>query len=235
MNDAVREITGLRTLVAGDRAAPLAFVLLHGYGMDPEALAPFSHSLGVPLLYLLPEGPLHAAAGGRGWWVSSVEEVPATSAAAARDLASLEPPGLDVARGRLTAFLDAAAAEFHTRHWVLGGFSQGGMLALDLMLRGARRPVGLVLFSASRIAQRLWAPHAPRLAGLPVLISHGARDPDLAFHAGEALRDFLVAGGARVEWLPFDGGHEIPLIVWRGVRKVLRGLLVHPMGSPRAQ
>ena len=235
MNVAVREITGLRTRIVGDHAAPLALVLLHGYAMDPEGLAPFSHSLGVPLLYLLPEGPLHAAAGGRGWWVSSLEEAPATGAAAARDLASLEPPGLDAARGRLTAFLDAAAAEFHTPHWVLGGFSQGGMLALDLVLRGARRPAGLVLLSASRIAQRLWAPQAQRLAGLPVLLSHGARDPDLAFHAGEALRDFLVAGGARVEWLPFDGGHEIPLVVWRGVRKFLRGLLLHPIGSPPAQ
>jgi phospholipase/carboxylesterase len=234
MNDAVREIAGLRTLVAGDRAAPLALVLLHGYGMDPEALAPFSHSLGVPLLYLLPEGPLSAAAGGRGWWVSSLEEAGETRAAVPRDLASLEPPGLDVARGRLATFLDSAAAEFRTRHWVLGGFSQGGMLALDLVLRGALRPAGLVLCSASRIALRLWAPQAERLAGLPVLVSHGRRDADLAFHAGEALRDFLGAGGARVEWLPFDGGHEIPLIVWRGVRKFLRGLLVNPVGSPPA-
>jgi phospholipase/carboxylesterase len=231
MNDAVREIAGLRTLVAGDRAAPLALVLLHGYGMDPEGLAPFSHSLGVPLLYLLPEGPLSAAAGGRGWWVSSLEEAGEKSAFVPSDLASLEPPGLDVARGRLAAFLDAAAAEFRTPQWVLGGFSQGGMLALDLVLRGALRPAGLVLCSASRIALRLWAPRAERLAGLPVLASHGRRDPELAFHVGEALRDFLAAGGARVEWLPFDGGHEIPLIVWRGVRKFLRGLLVHPIGS----
>lgn len=235
MRDAVRDITGLRTLVAGDRAASLALVLLHGYGMDPEGLAPFSHSLGVPLLYLLPEGPLHAAAGGRGWWMSSREEAPAVSAVTARDLAWLEPPGLDVAHGRLTAFLDAAAAEFRTPHWVLGGFSQGAMLALDLVLRGACRPAGLVLCSASRIALRQWAPHAPRLAGLPVLISHGTRDPDLAFEAGEALRDFVVAAGARVEWVPFDGGHEIPLVVWRSVRKYLRGLLADPIGSPPTQ
>jgi len=225
MNDSAREITGLHTLVTGDRAARLALVLLHGYGTDPESLAPFTHSLGVPLLYLLPEGPLTAAAGGRGWWVSSLEEAGATSASAPRDLAALEPPGLDAAHSRLSAFLDAAAAEFQTPHWVLGGFSQGGMLALDMALRGTARPAGLVLCSASRIALRLWVPHAERLAGLPVLVSHGTRDPDLAFHAGEALRDFVLVSGASVEWLPFEGGHEIPLNVWRGVRKFLRGLL----------
>jgi phospholipase/carboxylesterase len=225
MGETVRELAGLRTLLAGDPAAPLALVLLHGYGMDPQGLAPFSHSLGVPLLYLLPEGPLRAAIGGHGWWMSTLEAARESRARAPRDLAALEPPGLDLARGRLTTFLDAAVAEFATPRWVLGGFSQGGMLALDLALRGTHRPAGLLLCSASRIALRQWTPHAGRLAGLPVLVSHGTRDPDVAFSAGEALRDFVAAGGARVDWLPFEGGHEMPLSVWRGVRKFLRGLL----------
>jgi predicted esterase len=76
MRESVREVAGLRTLIAGDPHAPLALVLLHGYGMRPEELAPFTHSIGVPvpLLFLLPQGPVAAAAGGFGWWVSSVEE-----------------------------------------------------------------------------------------------------------------------------------------------------------------
>jgi predicted esterase len=75
MSESVREVAGLRTLIAGDPHAPLALVLLHGYGMRPEELAPFTHSIGVPLLFfLLPQGPVAAAAGGFGWWVSSVEE-----------------------------------------------------------------------------------------------------------------------------------------------------------------
>jgi phospholipase/carboxylesterase len=34
-----------------------------------------------------------------------------------------------------------------------------------------------------------------------------------------------LEAGARVFWVPFDGGHEIPLVVWRGLRKFLRALL----------
>jgi predicted esterase len=30
---------------------------------------------------------------------------------------------------------------------------------------------------------------------------------------------------APVTWVPFDGGHEIPLIVWRALRKFLNALL----------
>jgi phospholipase/carboxylesterase len=55
-------------------------------------------------------------------------------------------------------------------------------------------------------------------------VSHGRGDTDLAFAAGEALRDLLVSGGAAVTWVPFDQGHEIPLVVWRGLRKFLSTL-----------
>jgi phospholipase/carboxylesterase len=225
MNESVRLVAGLRTVVAGDARAPLAVVLLHGYGMRATDFAPFGRSLGLPLTLLLPEGPLTAAAGGRGWWQSSREESPLEDGAAARDLATLEPAGLDAAHRGLIAWLDEAQELVPARSWIVGGFSQGGMLALDLVLRGGRRPAGLVLLSASRLALPLWEPQRARLDGLPVYLSHGRQDPDLSFQAGEALRDFVAAGGARLEWLPFDGGHEIPLIVWRGLRKFLAGLL----------
>jgi phospholipase/carboxylesterase len=225
MSESVREVAGLRTLIAGDPHASLALVLMHGYGMRPEDLAPFTHSIGVPLLYLLPQGPIAAAAGGFGWWVSSVEEAGLAAPAGPRDLAAFEPQGLDAARCRLQEYLAAAAAQFAPKDFVLGGFSQGAMLALDLVLRGGVRTEGLVLLSASRVVLRHWADHQARLHDLPVFVSHGHADADLAFHAGVALRDFVAGGGARVDWVPFDGGHEIPLIVWRGVRKFLRGLL----------
>ncbi len=67
MREGVCEVAGLRTLVAGAADAPLVLVLMHGYRMRPEELAPFTHSMGVPLLFLLPQGPVAAAAGGFGW------------------------------------------------------------------------------------------------------------------------------------------------------------------------
>jgi phospholipase/carboxylesterase len=225
MDESVREVAGLRTIIAGDPDARLAFVLLHGYGMRPEDLAPFTHSIGVPLLFLLPQGPIPAAAGGYGWWVSSVEAAGLAAPEHPRDLADYEPQGLDGARTRLQEYLQAAAVQFAPKGFVLGGFSQGAMLALDLVLRGGVLAEGLVLLSSSRVALRHWVNQQARLRDLPVFVSHGRADADLTFHAGEALRDFAAGGGARVDWLPFEGGHEIPLIVWRGLRKFLRGLL----------
>ena len=99
------------------------------------------------------------------------------------------------------------------------------MLSLDFVLRGSRPVDGLVLMSASRIARADWELKRERLRGLPAFLSHGRADQDLAFAAGEALRDFVLAGGAGVSWVPFEGGHETPLVVWRGLRKFLGGLL----------
>jgi phospholipase/carboxylesterase len=103
----------------------------------------------------------------------------------------------------------------------LVGFSQGGMLAMDHVLHGGQVDA-LALLSSSRLAFASWRPRLPRLAELPVFIAHGRDDAELAFAAGEALRDAAREGGAAVTWLPFDGPHELPLVVWRALRKWLR-------------
>jgi phospholipase/carboxylesterase len=99
------------------------------------------------------------------------------------------------------------------------------MLALDWTLRGNQRVDGLALLSTSRLALRDWEPQRERLRNLPVFLSHGTTDGDLAFAAGERLRHFLLESAAQLTWTPFEGGHEIPLVVWRGLRKFLAALL----------
>src|SRR5437016_13692765 len=79
------EIAGLRTTAVGAEAAPLVVVLLHGYAMQPADLTPFAHSLGLPALFLLPQGPQQSSAGGHGWWDIDAE---ARNAAVARGLAT---------------------------------------------------------------------------------------------------------------------------------------------------
>ena len=128
------------------------------------------------------------------------------------------------ARATLCRFLDELRTEFPGLPLVLGGFSQGAMLACDAVLCARQAVSGLVMLSSSRIAFSEWLANREALSGLPVLLSHGQHDTDLAFAAGEALRDFHSDSHAHVTWQPFDGGHEIPLIVWRALRRFLAGL-----------
>jgi phospholipase/carboxylesterase len=219
------EIAGLTTTAVGSTDAPLALVLLHGYAMRPADLSPFAHSLGVPALFLLPQGPVTSPIGGHAWWPVDLDAREAAISRGPRDLTNDYPGGLAAARDRLGAFLDEVATRFRPRRVALGGFSQGGMLSLDWILRGSRPVDSLVLLSASRLAARDWESHRARLRDLPVFVSHGEADQDLSFAAGERLRDFVLESGARVTWVPFASGHEIPLVVWRGLRKFLSALL----------
>jgi phospholipase/carboxylesterase len=221
----VLDIAGLRTIAVGSPDAPLTLVLLHGYAMRPADLSPFAHSLGTPAYFLLPEGPLVSPLGGHAWWTVDLGARESALARGPRDLADDHPGGLDTARAHLGRFLDALTAKVSPQRLVIGGFSQGGMLALDWVLRGSRSADALVLLSASRLAARTWQPHRDRLRNLPIFVSHGTGDQDLAFAAGERLRDFVLESGARATWVPFEGGHVIPLVVWRGLRKFLSALL----------
>lgn len=225
MAESRAEIAGLRTLVvAPDDPGALCVVLLHGYAMVPEDLAPFAHSMGVRARFLLPEGMVEAAPSGRAWWPLDHEARARALAAGPRDLCEEHPPGMPVARARLVAFLHEVRRRWGERTLALVGFSQGGMLACDVVLREGLPVAALGLLSSSRIAVDEWSPFVDRLHGLPALVSHGRADDDLAFAAGERLRDMLVDGGAEVSWVPFDQGHVIPLLVWRRLRAMLNRL-----------
>jgi phospholipase/carboxylesterase len=216
------DIAGLRTLVISPRKpASLIVVLLHGYAMGPSDLSPFAHSLKVPARFLVPEGPVAAIEGGHAWWEIDSTRRANALAAGPRDLHEEHPEGAALARGRLLSFLEVVTTLWSPRRVVLVGFSQGGMLACDTLLREQPNVDGLALLSASRIAASVWNPLMTRLRDLPVLVSHGRQDADLAFGAGEALRDAIAAGGGHVTWVPHEHGHEIPLIVWRQLRKFL--------------
>ena len=201
-----------------------AVVLMHGHGMRAADLAPFARSLKVPMVFVFPEGPLAVEPAGRAWWAIDAARRAAALRNGPRDLADEYAPGRPHARQQLGSLLEAIRGPLAGRPLVLGGFSQGGMLACDQYLMEDTAASALVALSASRIARTDWAPRLGRLCGLPAFVSHGRSDPDLAFSAGEGLRDCLAAGGASVTWLPFDGGHVIPLEAWRGLRRFLTGL-----------
>ncbi len=197
-------------------------VLLHGWAMRPQALSPFAASIGAGGTWVFPEGPVELPDGTRGWWW--VDEAARTRARARgpRDLAADRPAGLDAARERFEATLERLCAEHPYRPLVVGGFSQGAMLACDQALRGLRPVDGLAVLSGSRLTYDDWLPAMPRLRGRPVLVAHGRDDPDLAPEAARRLADDLEAAGARVDRVMFDGGHAIPLAAWRGMRRLVR-------------
>lgn len=219
MSEKTVELGGLQAIAVGDEHAELAVIVLHGRQMCAADLAPFAHSLAAsaPAYWVFPDAPLPAEPRGRTWWPVDSEARMRRLAGGPMELSAMDPEGRAEARALLDGLVGALA-----RRYLLVGFSQGGMLAMDYVLHHGTRPEALALLSSTRIAIADWQPRAGQLADLPVLVAHGHADRELSFGAGELLRDFAAGGGARVTWLPFEGAHEIPLVVWRALRSLIR-------------
>lgn len=192
-------------------------VLLHGFGAPGDDLVALADWIDAPdgTRWVFPAGPLAMPplyGDARAWWMIDLERLERELAGGRpADRAAEVPEGLAAARTAMLAVLDALARDHRRRDdaFVLGGFSQGAMLSVDLALRGAR-PRGLVLLSGTLVAEAQWRPHAAAIAGVRVFQSHGTKDGLLSFAGAERLRDFLAESGAEVGWVPFPGGHEIP-------------------------
>ena len=218
---------------------PLLVVFCHGYGASGEDLVPFVPELLereprlAPVRFAFPAGPLslgQAAWGdARAWWpLDWMKLAAAARSPEAREALSNEvPEGLVSARRKLQGSIEAllAGSGVAPERVVLGGFSQGGMLATDLALHWEHRPAALVALSAVPVTANTWRKLAPRRAGLPVILSHGREDMVLPYSGGEALRELLSSAGLAVEFIPFDGPHTVHPDALDRVAQLLGSLL----------
>jgi phospholipase/carboxylesterase len=201
-------------------------VLLHGFGAPGTDLVPLAqpHLLPVPrgVRFAFPAAPLSLSAvpnvgfgmgDSRAWWLIDIErfQVELLSGRAER-LTEEVPQGLAAARKSLLVTLETLEQKLGVSpgKMVLGGFSQGAMLSMDVILRSGRTFAGAVLWSGTIICAHEWQPLYSRTAGLPMVQSHGVLDPLLPFEQAERLRDHLQAAQAKHGFIAFRGGHEIP-------------------------
>jgi phospholipase/carboxylesterase len=202
-----------------------ALVMLHGYTMDAEDLAPLASAMNLPVTLYLPRAALSVHPRGRTWWPVNEAQRLAQIASGPRDLSDQYP----VTRASTRSELVKAVNDIRKRHCnqplYLAGFSQGGMLACDAVLCGDLQVDRLFIMSSSCIALADWQPVLYKARNIPTFISHGRSDSNLSFRAGERLRDALSDGGAEVTWFPFDGGHEVPIRVWREIRRTITAAL----------
>ena len=210
-----RKIGGLECLeVAGRPEAP-TIVLFHGFGADMADLASLADVIQAPRdsNWYFPNGPISVPIGphieGRAWFPISISEFEKSAANGQPiDLSLIVPPGMKKARERAMAFIDALGVP--ANRLVLGGFSQGAMLATDLVLHRSETPAGLVLLSGTLVNADEWKTRAPQKSGLAFFQSHGARDSVLGFAMAQKLETLLRESGWRGRLQRFEGGHEIP-------------------------
>jgi phospholipase/carboxylesterase len=206
----------LATITAGGHGPP-TLVLLHGYGSSAEQWAPFTQTIRLQQdgRFVFPQAPdvrsaAFGAAGGRAWWrLALASHIP--PGGTLPDLSATRPPELQEVAARVEDLLEGLERG-PGRPILLGGYSQGAMVASEVTFRTNARLDALILLSGTLVDEASWEREFPRRRGLPVFVSHGRSDAVLPFDIADRFQSKLRAAGLRVTWVPFDGGHEIPAL-----------------------
>jgi phospholipase/carboxylesterase len=204
----------LETIVYGGKGPP-TFVLLHGYGSTPEEWMQFTNTISLPKggRFIFPRGPEvtvppDGPVNGRAWWrldltsyILPGQKIP--------DLSASSPEGIKIAAELVVDLLQRLKPSSENKI-ILGGFSQGAMVASQVAFLSDQRISALVLFSGTIIDELLWDKKYSLRRGLPVFISHGRSDTMLPFSVAERFQKKMATAGLAVTWCPFEGGHDIP-------------------------
>ena len=216
----------------------VAVVLCHGFGAPgtdlvglAEPLLRIDATIGERVAFVFTEAQLsledQGLDEGRAWWWIDLDRLLRNSSPATLEqFRTTCPPGLDKARLMLTQVVERIGLEWRLppERIVLGGFSQGSMLATDVALRLPTAPALLCILSGATICEPEWKSLAAERGPMRVLQSHGRFDDVLLFSEGERLRDLLQSGGAEVEFLELPGYHEIGTPVLLRLAQRLREL-----------
>lgn len=198
-------------------------VLCHGFGAPGSDLVPLAHELvsvqpqlGATTEFIFPEAPLSLAeygyADGRAWWMIDMQRLQmAMQTNQIRDLRTDRPDRLDASREALDQVIQQSLAQhgWGLDRLIVGGFSQGSMVATDWVLRQSTAVKLLCVMSGTLLNETEWQELLNSAAPATVLQSHGTQDPILPFEAAEWLRELLERHGFDVDFRPFDGPHTI--------------------------
>ena len=170
-------------------------VMLHGLGDSTAGYRWLPEALGLPWMnYLLVNAP-DSYYGGYSWY----------------DFTGEMGPGVRRSRKLLFDVLGAQREKgFPTEQTIIGGFSQGCLMTIDVGLRYPHRFAGLVgisgyVFDPEKTLEEL----SPVAKQQRLLITHGHFDPIVPFVVTREQINILKGGGLNIAWHEFAKAHTI--------------------------
>jgi phospholipase/carboxylesterase len=187
--------------------APL-ILALHGRGSRAESFARFTEGLRLPARFIVARAPLPwGQTGGRQWFGSKASAPFEGVEARVTDLGTLI--------GQLAQRYPEAPKP------IVMGFSQGAILAMELVAAMPERLRGVIALSGALPVAKTGKKAEE---AVPMLLTTGEHDTIIPPEATEAAAELLRTLGHAPEVYRFDGGHGIPRDVVARVQSFVRGL-----------
>lgn len=193
------------------------WVMMHGLGDSIDGYRWMQEAMDLPWMnYALVNAP-EEYYGGYSWF----------------DFAGDMTPGVLRSRKLLFDLLDDLRDKgYPTEKTILGGFSQGCLMAVDVGLRYPRALAGVVgisgwVFEPQELLREMAADAKDR----GILMTHGTQDPMIPFNAVREEIKKLTAAGLQIEWHEFQKAHTI---AGEEELDVIRGFVQRSFAGPNA-
>ena len=189
-----------------------AVIWMHGLGADGNDFVPIINEMRLPpmlsIRFVFPHAPVRPVTLNNGFRMRAWYDIVPGDLAHRPDIT-----GVRTSQGQIEALIAREGVRgIPASRIVLGGFSQGGVIALHTGIRHAERLAGIVALSTYvMLPDALTTEASPANRDVPIFMAHGTGDPMIALERGEAGRRALVAAGFPVEWHTYPMPHSVVL------------------------
>ena len=177
-----------------------AIVLLHGVGGNETNLFSFAHLL-PDYTVICPRAPYEMRPGSYGWFNVDFS----------RGFPVIDPEQEAVSRAGLELFVDEIREKYTLGEIMVGGFSQGAIMAYSLGLLHPEKVSAVFAFSGRILPEikPFVVSGSPALKNLRVSVSHGRYDNKLEIGYAREAREYLLSIGVKLNYREFETGHQL--------------------------
>lgn len=187
-----------------------AVVWLHGLGADGHDFEPIVPELTrrhwPAIRFVFPHAPVQPVTINGGMPMRSWYDIRGMDIASRADEA-----GIRASMAATHRWLDhLVQSGIPARNILLAGFSQGGAVILNAMVRYRETLAGAIALSTYLpLPEQLSAEAHAANAGTPIFMAHGSADPVVPLALGRQSADVLIAAGYPLTWKQYRMQHSV--------------------------